>query len=338
MAASRRLSMPHLHDRRALGVLLLLGLLALFALGLALMLGSVPMTARDVLAVFTGHADGMAGRLVLELRLPRALSAFATGALLAMAGSLMQVLVRNPLADPYVLGISGGAAVAALLALLAGLGGLWLTGSAFGGALLAMLLVFGLAHRHGDWSPTRLLLTGVVLASGWGALVSFLLVVSPDSRLHGMLFWLMGDLAYAGDPGPALAILGLGLLACWPLARDLNVLQRGDLQAGVLGVDTRKLQRRLYLLASLLTASAVVQAGSIGFVGLVIPHLVRLLGLTDHRLLLPGAALAGGGLLVLADTLARTLLAPQQLPVGIITALIGIPLFLHLLQRSARTP
>ena len=330
--------MPRTRDRHALGVLLLLGLVAIFALGLALVLGSVPVTAGDVLAVFAGRADGMAGRLVLELRLPRALSAFTTGALLAVAGSLMQVLVRNPLADPYVLGISGGAAVAALLALLAGLGGLWLTGSAFGGALLAMLLVFGLAHRNGDWSPTRLLLTGVVLASGWGALVSFLLVVSPDSRLHGMLFWLMGDLAYAGDPGPALAILGLGLLACWPLARDLNVLQRGDLQAGALGVDARKLQRRLYLLASLLTASAVVQAGSIGFVGLVIPHLVRLLGLTDHRLLLPGAALAGGGLLVLADTLARTLLAPQQLPVGIITALIGIPLFLHLLQRGARTP
>ncbi|HEB67738.1 MAG TPA: iron ABC transporter permease [Gammaproteobacteria bacterium] len=338
MAAPRHLNMRRTPDRHAFGVLLLLGLLAVFALGLALMLGSVPVTAGDVLAVFAGRADGMAGRLVLELRLPRALSAFATGALLAVAGSLMQVLVRNPLADPYVLGISGGAAVAALLALLAGLGGLWLTGSAFGGALLAMLLVFGLAHRNGDWSPTRLLLTGVVLASGWGALVSFLLVVSPDSRLHGMLFWLMGDLAYAGDPGPALAILGLGLLACWPLARDLNVLQRGDLQAGALGVDTRKLQRRLYLLASLLTASAVVQAGSIGFVGLVIPHLVRLLGLTDHRLLLPGAALAGGGLLVLADTLARTLLAPQQLPVGIITALIGIPLFLHLLQRGARTP
>ncbi len=337
MAAPRRLSMPRTSERHAFGVLLLLGLLAVFAIGLALMLGSVPVTVRDVLAVFAGQADDMAGRLVLELRLPRALSAFATGALLAMAGSLMQVLVRNPLADPYVLGISGGAAVAALLALLAGLGGLWLTGSAFGGALLAMLLVFGLAHRNGDWSPTRLLLTGVVLASGWGALVSFLLVVSPDSRLHGMLFWLMGDLAYAGDPGPALAVLGLGLLACWPLARDLNVLQRGDLQAGALGVDTRKLQRRLYLLASLLTASAVVQAGSIGFVGLVIPHLVRLLGLTDHRLLLPGAALAGGGLLVLADTLARTLLAPQQLPVGIITALIGIPLFLHLLQRGART-
>lgn len=325
-------------DRRSLALLLLLGLVPLLALGLALGLGSVALSPAEVASALFGKASPLATSLILELRLPRALSAFATGALLSVAGALMQVLVRNPLADPYVLGISGGAAVAALLALLAGIGGVWLTGSAFGGALLAMLLVFGLAHRNGDWSPTRLLLTGVVLASGWGALIGFLLVVSPDQRLHGMLFWLMGDLGYAGPPLPALAVLALGLLLCWPLARDLNLLQRGELQAGALGVDSRRLQRRLYLLASLLTATAVVQAGSIGFVGLVVPHLVRLLGLTDHRLLLPGAALAGGGLLMLADTLARTLLAPQQLPVGIITALLGIPLFLHLLQRGARTP
>ncbi len=323
-------------DRRSLALLLLLGLVPLLALGLALGLGSVALSPAEVTSALFGKASPLATSLILELRLPRALSAFATGALLSVAGALMQVLVRNPLADPYVLGISGGAAVAALLALLAGIGGVWLTGSAFGGALLAMLLVFGLAHRNGDWSPTRLLLTGVVLASGWGALIGFLLVVSPDQRLHGMLFWLMGDLGYAGPPLPALAVLALGLLLCWPLARDLNLLQRGELQAGALGVDSRRLQRRLYLLASLLTATAVVQAGSIGFVGLVVPHLVRLLGLTDHRLLLPGAALAGGGLLMLADTLARTLLAPQQLPVGIITALLGIPLFLHLLQRGAR--
>ncbi len=322
--------------RRAAGILLLLGLLAVLSLLLALGTGSVPLAPGEVLAAVLGEKTGLAASLVRELRLPRALAAFATGGLLAVAGALMQVLVRNPLADPYVLGISGGAATAALLGLLAGLGGAWLTGSAFGGALLAMLLVFGLAHRGGGWTPTRLLLTGVVLASGWGAVISFLLVASPDERLHGMLFWLMGDLAYAGDPRPALLVLGAGLLAAWPLARDLNLLQRGDLQAGALGVDTARLQRRLYLLASLLTAAAVVQAGSIGFVGLVVPHLLRLAGLTDHRLLLPAAALAGGSLLVLADVLARTLMAPQQLPVGILTALLGIPLFLYLLQRGAR--
>jgi iron complex transport system permease protein len=199
---------------------------------------------------------------------------------------------------------------------------------------LAMALVFQLARSGGSWTPTRLLLTGVVLAAGWGALISLILTVSPAAPLRGMLFWLMGDLGYSSTPLPAALVLVLGLTVCWPLARDLNILQRGEIQAGALGVATGRIQLWLYLLASLFTATAVVQAGSIGFVGLVIPHLIRLLGINDHRLLLPAAALAGGGLLVLADTLARSLLAPQQLPVGIITALLGVPLFLYLLQRE----
>ena len=317
--------------------LALLLLLAIMSLILALLAGSVPIDLAELWAVVTGSKHGLSQSLILELRLPRAIGAFATGGLLSLAGALMQVLVRNPLADPYVLGISGGAAVAALLAMLLGLGGIWLTGSAFGGALLAMALVFGLARGRGSWTPTRLLLTGVVLAAGWGAVISFILATSPDSNIRGMLFWLMGDLGYVQTPEPALFILLLGLLACWPLSRDLNILIRGELQAGALGINSGRLQITLYLLASLLTATAVVQAGSIGFVGLVIPHIMRLMGFTDHRLLLPAAALAGGNLLVLADTLARTVLAPQQLPVGIITALLGVPLFLYLLRREVTT-
>jgi iron complex transport system permease protein len=317
--------------------LALLLLLAIMSLILALLAGSVPIDLAELWAVVTGSKHGLSQSLILELRLPRAIGAFATGGLLSLAGALMQVLVRNPLADPYVLGISGGAAVAALLAMLLGLGGIWLTGSAFGGALLAMALVFGLARGRGSWTPTRLLLTGVVLAAGWGAVISFILATSPDSNIRGMLFWLMGDLGYVQTPEPALFILLLGLLACWPLSRDLNILIRGELQAGALGINSGRLQITLFLLASLLTATAVVQAGSIGFVGLVIPHIMRLMGFTDHRLLLPAAALAGGSLLVLADTLARTVLAPQQLPVGIITALLGVPLFLYLLRREVTT-
>jgi iron complex transport system permease protein len=312
----------------------LLFLLAIFSLVLALLAGSVPIRLPELWAVVTGSNQGLSQSLILELRLPRALGAFATGGLLSLAGALMQVLVRNPLADPYVLGISGGAAVAALLSMLFGLGGVWLSGSAFAGALLAMALVFGLARGRGSWTPTRLLLTGVVLAAGWGALISFILATSPDSNIRGMLFWLMGDLGFVQTPLPALLVLLLGLVACWPLGRDLNVLIRGELQAGALGINSGRLQIILFLLASLLTATAVVQAGSIGFVGLVIPHIMRLMGITDHRLLLPAAALAGGSLLVLADTLARTVLAPQQLPVGIITALLGVPLFLFLLRRE----
>jgi iron complex transport system permease protein len=319
---------------RARWLVPLLSLLALFCLIVALTTGSVPIRLADLWNVLTHPQPGLHRNLILELRLPRALGAFATGGLLSLAGALMQVLVRNPLADPYVLGISGGAAVAALLSMLLGVSGAWLTGSAFTGALLAMALVFGLARGQGSWTPMRLLLTGVVVAAGWGALISFILATSPEANLRSMLFWLMGDLGFVRTPLPALLVLLLGLVICWPLGRDLNVLIRGELQAGAVGINSGRLQIILFLLASFLTATAVVQAGSIGFVGLVIPHIMRLMGLTDHRLLLPAAALGGGSLLVLADTLSRTLLAPQQLPVGIITALLGVPLFLYLLRRE----
>jgi iron complex transport system permease protein len=287
--------------------------------------------------VLTGEDHGLTREIVLDLRGPRALSAFACGGLLALAGALMQVLLRNPLADPYVLGISGGAAVAALLSLLMGLGGAALAGNAFAGALLSMLLVFGLAHGRGQWTPTRLLLTGVVVAAGWGACIGFILALAPERSLHGMLFWLMGDLSHAPSPWLGLGVTILGLILCLPLARDLNVLTRGELTASALGVRVPRLRLTLYVIASLLTAAAVTIAGSVGFVGLVIPHLLRLAGLTDHRHLLPAAVLAGGSLLVLADTLARSAFAPQQLPVGVITALLGVPLFLYLLnQRGER--
>jgi iron complex transport system permease protein len=298
-------------------------------LALALASGSVPVN----LGAALGGADSLGRSLVLELRLPRALSAFAVGSLLSLAGALMQVLLRNPLADPYILGISGGAAVAALLSMLLGLGSGWLMGNAFLGALVSMALVFGLAHGRGSWSPLRLLLTGVVVAAGWGAFISFILAVATERELPGMLFWLMGDLSQPVTPWWGLGVTAFGLLACLPLARDLNVLARGELSASTLGVSVGRLRLWLYLLAGLLTATAVTLAGSIGFVGLVIPHLLRLIGLTDHRHLLPAAVLAGGSLLLLADTLARTVLAPQQLPVGVITALLGVPIFLVLLHR-----
>jgi iron complex transport system permease protein len=198
-----------------------------------------------------------------------------------------------------------------------------------------MLLVFGLAHNNGSWTSSRLLLTGVVIASGWGALISFILATSAERDLPGMLFWLMGDLGYAQHIWPLYLVLLLGLVASIAIARNLNVLSFGDKTASSLGINQQRLHYQLYLLASLLTASAVTQAGSIGFVGLVVPHLVRLAGFTDHRILLPASALCGGILLVLADTLARMIIAPQQLPVGVVTALIGVPVFIYLLHRSS---
>ncbi|WP_308446819.1 iron ABC transporter permease [Pseudomonas sp. sp1636] len=301
---------------------------------LSVCVGSSALSLSDALLTLSGQGSELQRTLIFELRLPRTLSAFATGGLLALAGALMQVLLRNPLADPYVLGLSGGAAVGALFAMLAGLGGVLVSGSAFAGAFLATLLVFGLAHGSGSWTPSRLLLTGVVVASGWGAIITLMLAISPAERLPGMLYWLMGDLSYARTPWPALGLLlGVSLLLL-PLGRSLNVLARGPLQAAALGVAVRPLEWSIYVIASLLTALAVTSAGSIGFVGLVVPHILRLLLGNDQRLVLPACALSGGILLVLADTLARTLIAPEQLPVGVITALLGVPTFLYLLHRS----
>jgi len=319
---------------RGLRPLAWLALAALLALAIALALGSVGIAPDELVAVLLGGGDALYQTLVLELRLPRALAAFGTGALLALAGALMQILLRNPLADPYVLGLSGGASVAALLAMLAGWSLALVSGAAFVGALVSILIVFGLAHGTGSWTPTRLLLTGVVMAAGWGALISFLLAVSPVERLPGMLYWLMGDMAYAGSPWPVLGVAIASLLVVMPLGRTLNVLARGGLQAAALGVAVRPLEWTLFLLASLLTAVAVTAAGSVGFVGLMVPHMLRLRLGNDQRLILPASLLAGGTLLTLADTLARTLIAPQQLPVGVITALLGVPSFLYLLSRS----
>ena len=200
-----------------------------------------------------------------------------------------------------------------------------------------MLVVFGLSRGDGSWTQTRLLLTGVIVAAGCGAVVALLLSIAPDQQLRGMLFWLMGDLSQTGQPELMLAALALLVLLSLPFARELNQLARGADVALTLGVPVARLRFGVDLVASLATAVAVTQAGSIGFVGLIVPHLVRLAVGNDQRLLLPASVLAGGTLLVLADTLARSVIAPQQLPVGVLTALIGVPAFLLLLARDART-
>ena len=320
--------------RRAVLFLIALALLALASGALALAVGSVRVPLAEVFATLLGNGSN---EVVRSLRLPRALSGFACGGLLALSGALLQVLLRNPLADPYVLGVSGGASVGALLAMLFGFAAAGINGLAFAGALSAMLIVFGLARGDGSWTQTRLLLTGVIVAAGCGAVVALLLSIAPDQQLRGMLFWLMGDLSQTGQPELMLAALALLVLLSLPFARELNLLARGADVALTLGVPVARLRFGVYLVASLATAVAVTQAGSIGFVGLVVPHLVRLAVGNDQRLLLPASVLAGGTLLVLADTLARSVIAPQQLPVGVLTALIGVPAFLLLLARDART-
>jgi iron complex transport system permease protein len=322
--------MPTALKRLLIPFLLLLSLAALLVASAA---GSVSLgPAHWLRALLDPQAEF--GELVWQLRLPRALAAWTVGALLSLSGCLMQVLLRNPLADPYILGVSGGAAFAALLGMTAGIAATFLPLLALSGSLLSILLVFGLARGEGPWSTTRLLLTGVVTASGWTALISLVLALGNDSSLRGMLFWLIGDLGYARTPSWALLTLAVIFLVCLGLARSLNVLAMGETTARLLGEPTRGLLWLVYLLASVLTATAVSIAGNIGFVGLIVPHLMRLLTGSDHRLLLPSATIFGGLFLLVSDTLARTALAPRQLPVGVVTALLGVPLFLLLLNRA----
>ncbi|WP_317204219.1 iron ABC transporter permease [Janthinobacterium sp.] len=323
-----------------LAALLALALASLIFSGatgsVALPLAELPAALRDLLH---GNTDSLAATL-LELRLGRALTAFVTGAALSLAGVMMQALLRNPLADPFVLGLSAGASVGALAALLF-MGALWMVdAAAFAGAVAVSMLLYLFARgdlRGGAEGGTALLLlTGVILSSACMALVTLMLSIAPESRLRSMIFWTIGDLSGAPLRLTPWLVLAAVLLFALRNARALNVMALHAEAAATLGIRVGALRKGLFFCSGLLTASAVTSAGSIGFVGLIVPHALRFACGPDHRLLIPAAALTGGTFLVLADTLARTVLAPQQLPVGVITALIGAPVFLYQLHRLRR--
>jgi iron complex transport system permease protein len=296
--------------------------------------GSADLSGRQILAALLGPGDELAHSIVWQLRMPRVLAGFAVGALLSLAGVLLQTMLRNPLADPYVLGLSGGGAIGALAAMSLGAGLLLTQGCAAAGAFLALLLVVALGERG---SNARLLLTGAVVASACGALLTVLLTIADAPQLRGMVFWLAGDLGWAPEPAWALALALAATVTCMLAGRGLNLLASGDLRAASLGLAVPLWRRCILLGSAVLTAFAVVTAGAIGFVGLIVPHGVRLaLGSADHRVLVPAAAIAGGSLLVVADALARSVAAPRQLPVGAVMALIGAPIFVVLLRRAAR--
>jgi iron complex transport system permease protein len=312
------------------GLVLLILLAAAVFMG-SLLVGSAELSPGRVLAALLGSGDSVARAVTLTVRLPRTLAAFGVGSLLALAGVLLQALFRNPLADPFVLGVSGGAAVGALLAMIAGATMLAIQGSAVAGAVVAVVIVHLLARSGGT---TRLLLTGVVLASACGALVTVLLSVADASSLRGMVFWLAGDLEWAVNPWGSALTASLAVAFAVLMARPLNVLAAGELRARSVGMNLEAWRSFVFLACAALTAVAVVSAGTVGFVGLVTPHIVRLSFRTsDHRVVAPASALLGGTLLACADVAARTVVAPRQLPVGAIMALVGAPLFIALLRR-----
>ncbi len=321
-------------ERASARSLLILAVLAAAVFCVSLLVGSSGLGLRASLAALAGSGDAATRTVLLAVRLPRVLAAFGVGSLLALAGVLLQALFRNPLADPYVLGVSGGAAVGALLAMMAGLAAVAVQSAAIGGALAAVVTVYLLARSGGT---PRLLLTGVVLASACGALVSVLLALADTSHVRGMVFWLAGDLEWAVTPWASAAAAVLAVVAAVLVARPLNVLAAGELRARSVGLALEAWRTVLFVGCAALTAIAVVSAGTVGFVGLITPHAVRLTFRTsDHRIVAPAAAVSGGMLLALADLVARTIVAPRQLPVGAIMALVGAPLFLMILRGRAR--
>ena len=328
--------------------LFLLAVLAVVS-ALSLVAGSVSIRPAAVFkgilsaVLFPGASDPLteAERTILfSIRIPRIVLAGLVGASLSCAGVVFQALLRNPLADPYVLGVSGGAAVGAVAAIIIGLGSIpfGIPGFAFTGALLALLLVWGLSGMAGERPRMdRILLAGIIVNAFFSALIMFLVSISSGEQIHSVIFWLMGDLAMAGKNDIPLAAVFLvsGFSVMYLHARDLNVLLAGTKTALQLGIPVKRTRMLLLLSASLLTGAAVSIAGIIGFVGLMVPHMVRMLFGSDHRLLLPASLLFGGAFLMAADTIARVLLAPAELPVGVVTALCGAPYFVFLMKRSA---
>jgi iron complex transport system permease protein len=317
---------------------------------LAVSLGAVSIPLSKSWTILLHHFFGLASlsdgnvrdaSIILDLRLPRVIAGALVGAALSVAGSVLQALLRNPLADPYVLGISSGAAVGAVLAILFGLGATILgsyavPGAAFAGALLTLLFVYFIARVEGRVPAQTMLLTGVIISAFFSAIIMFLISATSDERLYSVTFWLMGNLEYVASQ--ALGIIFIYLLSgsavLFSLAKDLNLMSMGEETASELGVEVERVKKTAFIFTSLITGAVVSVSGLIGFVGLAVPHLTRMIWGPDHRFLIPASALLGAMVLILADTIARTVMAPSEIPVGVVTALAGAPFFVYLLRRK----
>ncbi|WP_157163153.1 FecCD family ABC transporter permease [Actinoalloteichus spitiensis] len=347
---------PRPGGSRARVVLVLVAMAALILVLLVVSgaTGTVDVALDEAALITLGHllpgmpwmSDGsltpLQDQAVWQFRLPRALLAGLAGAGLALAGAIMQVVVRNPLAEPYVLGISSGAGLGAVVVITLGstaVGGMSLGGAAFGGALLATVSVVVLARRGGTLSPTRMILAGVALGSLFSATTSYLTLTTDAQNVVSVLFFLLGSVSAATMESllaPAVALV-LACLVVAPRARAMNALLTGDESATALGVDVQRLRALLLVTAALLTGAVVSASGGIGFVGLVVPHMARIIVGSNHRRMLPVAVAGGAAFLMVADLLSRTVAAPTEVPIGILTAVVGAPFFLWLMRRSAAT-
>ena len=329
--------------KKVLTISILLSLLLVLVILVSITMGSVKVPPFRSIRILFQSIVGLKGAgsetertIILSLRLPRAILAGFVGAGLSVSGAAFQALLRNPLADPYILGVSSGAAVGAIIAILLGLStfSLGLPLASFLGALLTILVVFYFGRQEGKIHPNTLLLAGVIIGSFLSALIMFFISISQREELHTIIFWLMGDFSFAS----ARAILIIfpyilfGVFLLYLRSRQLNLILSGEEHAVQLGVDVERVKLICYLSASLITAASVSVCGLIGFVGLIIPHSVRLILGPDHRLLIPSAALVGASFLIASDTFARTILSPTELPVGVITAAFGGPFFIYLLR------
>jgi iron complex transport system permease protein len=329
--------------KKVLIVSTLLSLLLIFIILLSVMMGSVKVPALRSIRILFQSILGLKATgnetervIILSLRFPRAILAGLVGAGLSVSGATLQALLRNPLADPYILGVSSGAAVGAIVAILMGLSthSFGLPLASFVGAILTIIVVFYFGRQDGKIHPNTLLLAGVIIGSFLSALIMFFISVSQKEELHTIIFWLMGDFSFSNVRAILIILpyILLGILVLFLRSRQLNLILSGEENAVQLGVDVERLKVLSYLFASLITAASVSVCGLIGFVGLIIPHSVRLVFGPDHRLLIPSSALVGASFLIASDTFARTLLAPTELPVGVITAAFGGPFFIYLLR------
>jgi iron complex transport system permease protein len=343
--------MRTLTPRRVLAVCAMLFAVLFLVVVISLRMGAFPISVRDIVMTLVNGAVGRREQIpsefslvVFGLRLPRIALGILVGAALSTAGAGFQALLRNPLADPYVLGVSSGAALGAILSLIVAPhtpGAI--QAAAFAGAAATITAVYFLGRRGGQLDSATLLLAGIIAASFLSAVIMFLMTTLPGRDLRGMAFWLMGDLS---SPPPTqdvrpwfaflFAVFGVAAGAIYLTASDLNLILTGEKEAQHLGVNVRRVRLVVYVCASVLTGLAVSVSGAIGYVGLLVPHVMRMLFGTDYRLLIPTSALGGAIAVVAADTLARTVVAPTELPVGAMTAIAGAPVFIYLLRRRVR--